>query len=677
MIFCSAARPCRTSRPAGRSRGASLALASGEESVTIGALREELAAGLVTEDGDRMAFRHDLVREAVDATLPRTVRQSLRRRAVEVMLRHGAPPADVAELVMDVARPGDTEAIAILRRAAAQTGRVSPAVASLLSRRALDLTPPGDPGRGALTAETLAYLVFAGKAAEAVALITAAGGDLADPVAEAEARLRLAILSNQYEPADCIEQCQRALELPGVPTALRVQLLSMLSVGQDLFGDVGAAEDAARSAAGAGRASDDRADEVVTLLPRAMQALTRGAWRQALDLISEAVARQPAAAGLVAVRHWRPDGWKALICIVLARLDEVFALIDAGMQSAQQNGISQHIRIWSMIRCQAMFAAGQLADARTDAEAAIEMADEIGDGSYGCINQICLYVLGQVAVHTGDPAGLAQARRSAARLGRAQESPAARSMGAWLTALVADADGDAALATQAGVQVLDPLACGPLAASSTRRYAESAALTRMLLDAGRRADAESVVARLEDFAARHPDFPFLDCAAMHARAVLYGDPDTALRAVALSIGDPRPLVRAAVLEDAGRLLPGARAAEAVPLLETALASYAAYGAERDAARVRSLLRARGVRPQASGPRSAPDWPELTESEFAVVSLVAQGATNREVAERLYLSPYTVNSHLRHVFAKLGIRSRVELARPAAARGMPGERSSSG
>jgi DNA-binding CsgD family transcriptional regulator len=53
----------------------------------------------------------------------------------------------------------------------------------------------------------------------------------------------------------------------------------------------------------------------------------------------------------------------------------------------------------------------------------------------------------------------------------------------------------------------------------------------------------------------------------------------------------------------------------------------------------------------------------------VVSLVAQGATNREVADRLYLSTYTVNSHLRHVFAKLGIRSRVELARLAAERGV--------
>ena len=54
----------------------------------------------------------------------------------------------------------------------------------------------------------------------------------------------------------------------------------------------------------------------------------------------------------------------------------------------------------------------------------------------------------------------------------------------------------------------------------------------------------------------------------------------------------------------------------------------------------------------------------------MVSLVARGATNREVAERLFLSPYTVNSHLRHVFAKLGIRSRVELTRLATARGPP-------
>jgi len=152
------------------------ALGGAAPAEVLAALREALAAGLVIEEGDRMAFRHDLVREAADAALPKTVRQSLRRRAVDVMLEHGAPPSDVAELVMDVARPGDRDAIAILRRAAAETGRVSPAVASLLSRRALDLTPPGDPSRGPLTAETLFYLVYAGKAADGVGLMTAAAG---------------------------------------------------------------------------------------------------------------------------------------------------------------------------------------------------------------------------------------------------------------------------------------------------------------------------------------------------------------------------------------------------------------------------------------------------------------------------------------------------------------------
>jgi DNA-binding CsgD family transcriptional regulator len=55
---------------------------------------------------------------------------------------------------------------------------------------------------------------------------------------------------------------------------------------------------------------------------------------------------------------------------------------------------------------------------------------------------------------------------------------------------------------------------------------------------------------------------------------------------------------------------------------------------------------------------------MTASELAVARLVAEGLTNRDVAERLFVSIHTVNSHLRHVFAKLDINSRVELARLA-------------
>jgi pimeloyl-ACP methyl ester carboxylesterase/DNA-binding CsgD family transcriptional regulator len=74
---------------------------------------------------------------------------------------------------------------------------------------------------------------------------------------------------------------------------------------------------------------------------------------------------------------------------------------------------------------------------------------------------------------------------------------------------------------------------------------------------------------------------------------------------------------------------------------------------------------------AKGPGASPartgrvGWPSLTEGEWRVVALAAQGHTNAEIAGRLFLSRYTVETHLKHVFAKLGLRSRAELAAVAA------------
>ena len=56
------------------------------------------------------------------------------------------------------------------------------------------------------------------------------------------------------------------------------------------------------------------------------------------------------------------------------------------------------------------------------------------------------------------------------------------------------------------------------------------------------------------------------------------------------------------------------------------------------------------------------WDSLSESKRRVADLVARGHSNKEVAERLYMSHRTVGSHLYHIFPKLGLRSRVELAR---------------
>jgi predicted ATPase/DNA-binding CsgD family transcriptional regulator len=63
----------------------------------------------------------------------------------------------------------------------------------------------------------------------------------------------------------------------------------------------------------------------------------------------------------------------------------------------------------------------------------------------------------------------------------------------------------------------------------------------------------------------------------------------------------------------------------------------------------------------------PDWAELTAAETPVARLAVRGESNRTIAEHLFLSPHTVDSHLRSIFGKLGIRSRVELAHLAAER----------
>jgi predicted ATPase/class 3 adenylate cyclase/DNA-binding CsgD family transcriptional regulator len=71
-------------------------------------------------------------------------------------------------------------------------------------------------------------------------------------------------------------------------------------------------------------------------------------------------------------------------------------------------------------------------------------------------------------------------------------------------------------------------------------------------------------------------------------------------------------------------------------------------------------RGRGVRG-----RPASGWESLTRSEVDVVRLVSEGLSNKDIASRLFISPRTVQSHLTHVYTKLGVTSRVQLAQEAA------------
>jgi|HubBroStandDraft_6_1064221.scaffolds.fasta_scaffold164266_2 transcriptional regulator of acetoin/glycerol metabolism/DNA-binding CsgD family transcriptional regulator len=73
-------------------------------------------------------------------------------------------------------------------------------------------------------------------------------------------------------------------------------------------------------------------------------------------------------------------------------------------------------------------------------------------------------------------------------------------------------------------------------------------------------------------------------------------------------------------------------------------------------------------PEPRRSRASRGWESLTETERTVAELVSEGRTNREIAASTFLSPHTVGYHLRHIFTKLGVDSRVELTRVVVQRG---------
>jgi DNA-binding CsgD family transcriptional regulator len=151
-------------------------------------------------------------------------------------------------------------------------------------------------------------------------------------------------------------------------------------------------------------------------------------------------------------------------------------------------------------------------------------------------------------------------------------------------------------------------------------------------------------------------------AAEHARGLVEQNP------VALEWAAGRyssGLARACALEDAGiAWAKRGNETDAVARLREAHALYEELGVGDGMARVRSWLRTTGtrIRHWRSGDRPAFGWGSLTDTERTVADLVAQGFSNREVASQMFVSTHTVAFHLRHVFWKLELTSRVQLAR---------------
>jgi DNA-binding CsgD family transcriptional regulator len=257
----------------------------------------------------------------------------------------------------------------------------------------------------------------------------------------------------------------------------------------------------------------------------------------------------------------------------------------------------------------------------------------------------------------------------------AAEAPGYAALGQCLLAVIALRQGDAAAA--AGRLSGQPTPVPYPAAM----YARSAVSMSHALVAAADPDPAAAISRIRDICAGLPASP----------GVLLGEPGIPawLVRTALTAGEASLAAdvtqAAAVLARANPGVPGVTAAEdlgvllagqgrhdpAITQLTEAMAGYGRAGAVTDMARIRHRLRELGVRRRywSSSPgRPVTGWESLTEAERATSKLAAQGLNNRQIGSRLYISRHTVAFHLRQIFRKLDISSRVELARIVMERG---------
>ena len=173
---------------------------------------------------------------------------------------------------------------------------------------------------------------------------------------------------------------------------------------------------------------------------------------------------------------------------------------------------------------------------------------------------------------------------------------------------------------------------------------------------GRTGDARRVLARLEGRADRTAS-PVAQAAAARCRGMVDDDFEPAFTtALALDDRRPMPFERARTLLAFGRRLHRARRrAEARERLREALGGFGQLGARAWAEQAEAELNAAGARR-----RREPDDSTLTPQELRVAAAVQRGASSRDIAADLFLSPKTVEFHLRQIYRKLGVHSRTQL-----------------
>jgi len=619
---------------------------------------ELLEANLLVERNERLAFWHDITREAVRTSVPVTARRALDRQAAGVLLEAGALPVEVAVQLAASAEPGDEVAIETLLDAAKVLVTTDPDTAAQFGQRALEIAPAHHPRRGEIVGTTAIALHIAGNSEEAMTFADRALRETLPALQEAEVRLSIAGMF-AISPEIRISAGRLALNLPDLPASVRARHLACLFHNLVTAGRIEESRAVLDETRAAVASTDDARGWFTLRVAESALEYADDRFDLSVELITSAY-RDGIFAGddqRLRLAHM----WHGELLSVADRYEEAFAIAADGLAAAQRDRQGWAYQMFETWHGRMLLRAGRLSEARAVLEGRFALED--GTHAAAVLDAAGIVALGRLAIHTGDAR---QARRlgDIAQVMLERGTPAVRRHAGWLLSLFAIAEGDAE-AARGWIRAPTEPDGRAILPRFPLDIADEVVLARIGLAAQDDELAQLALLNSRRRSELNPGVASIAATAAHVRGLLEPSHADLREAVDLFERAPRRLELAAALEDLGVELIATDREAAIGALGRALALYTELGATWDARRVRSRLRELGVRrrlvatePETNG------WAALTTSELAVARLVAEGLTNREVAERLFVSPHTVSSHLRHVFSKLGITSRVELARVA-------------
>ena len=613
------------------------------------ALDEAIAAGVIELERERIRFAHPLVAITVYAAIGPHERRRLHQRLAEAVTD---PEQRARHLALATSEPSDEVARALQAAARRSTARGAPAAAAELAELALELTPPADAELVARrTIQAAEHHYKAGELARIRQLLEPLLPDLM-PGRERSAALLLLAISREDDFDAAIELAEQALAEADGDSRGVVESAFFLSVAWLIRGDLRRAQQHARGALTAAELVADPA-----LLAKAIAQLsvietwtgevTPGLLERGVKL-EETLEDQPDFFS-------SPTAALGRRLLYADQLDEARVRLERALSQATKRGDEPSELGCRLVLTELECRAGRWSRAADHAALGWDLVEQQGlEQSRGAL----LYARALVDAHLGL---VEQARAHAeegAALCEAAKDQVFSIHNRAVLGFIALSLGDAVEADRH----LAPLPRA-IAARSHREPSVYPVLPNAIeaaIGVGDMARARDLVDRLEHDG-RHFDSAWALSQSARCQGILAavaGDEDTALGHFARALREhdrmPGPFERGRTLLALGTAQRRAkRKGAARESLEQALAIFDQLGAPLWAEKTKTELRRIGGH--------APTPSGLTETERRVAELVAQGQTNREVAAALFVSVRAVEANLTRIYAKLGVRSRSELA----------------